>query len=97
VRARKFTGVEADDFLCGTVEIARAGVVAEAGPGFEDGGFGRSGEGANGGKSGEETLVVGEDGGDAGLLEHDFRNPDAIGIAGGPPGERALVGMEPGE
>ena len=97
LRSRKFTGVEADDFFCCAMEIARAGVIAEAGPGFEDGRFGSASESADGGKSGEETLVVGEDGGDAGLLEHDFRNPDAVGVAGGAPGESALVGVEPGE
>ena len=97
LRSRKFTGVEADDFFCGAMEIARAGVVAEASPGFEDGRFGRTSEGANGGKPCEETLVIGEDGGDARLLQHDFGDPDAVGIAGSAPGESALVGVEPGE
>ena len=38
-----------------------------------------------------------EDGGDAGLLQHDFGDPDGVGIAGATPGEIAFVEVEPGE
>ena len=38
-----------------------------------------------------------EDGRDAGLLEHDLREPDGIGIAGSTPGQIALVAVIPGE
>ncbi len=79
-------GVVADDELGGGVKHSGAAVVAEAAPEGEDGGLGRGGEGVDGGESGEEGAVFVEDGGDAGLLEHDFRDPDGVGVAGGAPG-----------
>src|SRR5438132_73304 len=45
----------------------------------------------------EKTLEIGNHGGDLGLLQHDLADPDAIGIAVGSPGERALPSYEPGE
>ena len=90
-------GMVLDDGLGGGVHHAGAAVVAEAAPEGEDGGLGRGGEGVDGGECGEEGLVFVEDGGDAGLLEHDFRDPDGVGVAGGAPGEVAAVEVEPGE
>ena len=93
----KDAGVVLGDGLGGGVHHAGATVVAEAAPEGEDGGLGRGGEGVDGGEGGEEGLVFVEDGGDAGLLEHDFRDPDGVGVAGGAPGEVAAVEVEPGE
>jgi len=42
-------------------------------------------------------MVIGQDGGDSRLLQHYFRDPDAVGIAAGAPGEVALMRAEPGE
>ena len=39
----------------------------------------------------EEALIIRNDGGDAGLLQHDLRNPDAIRIVCAAPGQVALV------
>ena len=86
-----------DDFLCCAVEISRAAVVAEAGPEFEHFILWCTGEGFDARKSAEESLVVRSDGGDARLLQHNLRYPDAIGIAARAPGEIALVLAEPGE
>jgi hypothetical protein len=90
-------GEFADDVLGGGVEEAGAAVVAEAAPEGEDLGFGCGCESMDGGEGGEEVEVFGEDGGDAGLLEHDLRDPDGVGVAGVAPGEVAPIGTEPGE
>ena len=42
-------------------------------------------------------MVVRKHGGDTGLLEHDFRYPDAVGIAAGAPGKVSAVCGEPVE
>ena len=43
------------------------------------------------------TFPVRNDCFDLGLLEHDFGNPDRVGIAGAPPGEVAGVFREPSD
>ena len=68
------------DLFGGVVEVAGAAVVAQSAPQRHDAVGGGVGEGADGGVSGKEALVVGDDGGDLGLLEHDFREPDAVGV-----------------
>ncbi len=85
------------EFAGTTVQHAGAAVIAEAAPGGEDVIFGGCGEVFDAGESTEEDSVVLEDGGDAGLLKHDFREPDGVGIAGSAPGKVALVGVVPGE
>ena len=40
-------------------------------------------------------MVVGEDGGNAGLLAHEFRDGDGVGLGEGTPRERALVFLVP--
>src|SRR5579863_583609 len=42
-------------------------------------------------------MVIGQDGSDARLLQHDLGDPDAIGVAAGAPREVAAVFAEPGE
>ena len=86
-----------DDLFCGGVEIARAAVIAEAGPEAQDFLLRRGGECVDRGKFFEEAVVVGEDGGDASLLQHDFGDPNAIGIAAGAPGKRAAMRAKPVE
>ena len=84
-----------DDFLGGAVEIARAAVVAQAGPKLED--FRERGvrEGSNGRKFLEEAMIVGKHGGDTGLLQHYLGDPDAVWIAAASPGEIAFMRTEP--
>ena len=45
----------------------------------------------------KKSFVVGNHRGHARLLQHDFRDPDAIGVARATPGKVALVAAEPGE
>jgi hypothetical protein len=40
-------------------------------------------------------MVVGDDGGDTGLLTHELRNSDAVGRGMKAPRKRALVVVEP--
>jgi hypothetical protein len=40
-------------------------------------------------------MVVGENGGDPGLLAHEFGNSDVVRVGGSAPGKRALVVLEP--
>ena len=79
------------------MQEAGAAVVAEAAPGGEDFVFGGGGEGFDGREFLHPVGVVFEDGGDAGLLQHDFGDPDGVGVAGATPGEIAFVEVEPGE
>ena len=85
----------ADEELGGFVEHAGSTIVAEAGPGGEDFGFGGEGEGEHSGEVSEECLVVVDDGGDAGLLEHDLGEPGAVGVGDVAPGEFAGMGFVP--
>jgi len=39
------------------------------------------------GKACDKALEIGDDGGDLGLLQHDFRQPDAVGVARALPGQ----------
>ena len=76
-----------DDGLCGPVEVARPGVVSKPFPGLEDvGPWGRS-QALEGGKAGQETVVVGGNGVHLGLLQHKFGKQDVVGVAGPTPGE----------
>ncbi len=77
------------------VEVAGAAVVAEALPGFEDIQFGGAGKVGPVGEPLHPALVVGDDGGDAGLLEHELGDENGVGRAGAPPWEVALVLMVP--
>ncbi len=85
------------DGLGGFLKIARAVIVAESGPVREQIGFGGGGERFDGREAIEKAFEVRDDGGDAGLLEHNFREQDGVGIAGATPREIALVAVEPGE
>ena len=96
-RAREFAVVAGRDFLCGAMQIARAAVIAEAGPQLQHFVLRRARERFDRGESFQEAMVVGQYRGDARLLQHDFRDPDAIGIAARAPGEVALMRAKPGE
>jgi hypothetical protein len=50
---------------------------------------------ADGWKRFQELLVVRNDSGHLGLLEHDLRDPDGIGITGSSPGEVSAVLLKP--
>jgi hypothetical protein len=40
-------------------------------------------------------LIIGDDRGDLGLLEHDLRNPDGIGISCSSPGKISFILLKP--
>ena len=85
------------DLPGGTMQVAGTGIVAESRPEGEDVRLGGGGEQFDGGEAGEEALIVRDDGCGAGLLEHDFAQPDRIRIAGGAPGQVAAAAAVPGE
>ena len=66
------------DRLGGLVEVARAGVVAEAFPVLQHGFLGGGGKGCHIGKAPHPPREIGQDGGDGRLLEHEFRNKHAV-------------------
>ena len=86
-----FAAVIADDHLRGLLQVAGAAVIAEAFPKFQELILGGGGKVENGGKGFKEAGVVGLDGFHAGLLEHDFGDPNAVGVAGMPP--RQIAGV----
>ena len=78
------------------VQVARAGVVAEAAPEGEHVVEWRARQLAQRGKAREEAPVVGDDHVDARLLQHHLAHPDAVGIARlAAPRQIALVRPEP--
>lgn len=93
----EFAVVFIHDGLRAFVEEVGAAVVSEACPEVEDLFNGGGGEGLDGGEFCEEAGVVGDDGGHCGLLEHDFRQPDGVGIACVAPGHGAGGALIPGE
>ena len=83
------------------VQVARAAVVAEPGPGGEHVVERRRGERLDGRPAGEEAQVEGDDGFDRRLLQHDLAEPDAVGIGAlarrHAPGQVAALLVVPGE
>lgn len=96
-RGRELRVVLGDDLPRGPMEIARAAVIAEPGPVFQNFGFARAGQLTDGGEAREEAFIIGQHSGDARLLEHDFGEPDAVGIAPSAPGKVAAIDAIPGE
>lgn len=85
------------DFLRGLLHVADAGVIAESFPEFVDA-FRRSFcERCDRGERLHPTFPIGDHRPDLGLLEHDFRNPDGVRIAGATPREVASAFGEPAE
>ena len=82
----------------GAMQVARAGVIAEAGPVVQHVVEGRLGECAHLGEARHETLVIGDDRRYLGLLQHDLGDPHAIGSNVPLPGQiLASVAVEPRE
>jgi len=84
-----------DDLAGRGAQVAGPGVIAQAAPGSEQFGFAGFGQRRHRGEAFQETLVVGNDHGDARLLEHDFRDPDAIGITRPAPRQRPAGALVP--
>ncbi len=88
---RKFSAVPLDHGAGAGMQIAGAGVIAEPGPGFEHIVERRRRQRAQIGPARQETRVIGRDGLDRGLLQHDFGEPDAIRIGALGPAARATA------
>ena len=69
------------------MQVARTGVITQPCPQFEHGIERRRGQRIDGRKALEKTLVVGNDRRHLRLLQHDFRQPDAVSIARPLPGQ----------
>ncbi len=61
----------------------------------ENSGLGGTGESGPRGESAQPAMIVGDDGGDTGLLAHELGNSDAVGRGMKAPRKRALVVAEP--
>src|SRR5262249_4386583 len=77
------------------LQISRAAVVTKSRPQSQDFFFRRFGQRLNCRESFEESIVVGNHGGDARLLQHDLRKPDAIRIFRSSPRQVALKLAKP--
>ena len=77
------------------MEEAGSTIVAKAFPMAEDSGLGGPSESGPRGESAQPAMVVGDDGGNAGLLAHELGNSDAVGRGMKAPRKRALVVVEP--
>ncbi len=61
----------------------------------ENSGLGGAGESGPRGESAQPAMIVGDNGGDTGLLAHELGNSDAVGRGMKAPRKRALVIAEP--
>ena len=92
---REDTGVLGHDTSCQTMEVRGPIVVPQPVPALPHCRRGSGRQRLDRGIAIEESLIVGLDAGDLGLLKHEFRDEDAIRIAGSPPGQIAAVPAEP--
>src|SRR3989441_2359323 len=79
-RIRESAAVLGDELSSGPMQVARAGIVAEAAPEPQHLVLVRRSERPHVGKAGQEALVVGNDRRHLRLLQHHFREPDAVRI-----------------
>ena len=79
------------------MEIPRSGIVTQSFPLFENASQGRLRQRSKGRIGFDKSMVVRDDGIDLRLLQHDFRNEDAVGVARPPPGQVAAVFVIPTE
>jgi hypothetical protein len=70
-----------DDDARGRVQVMRTTVIAETAPQLQHACKRRGGERRHRRKFIDEAPVVGQHGGNLRLLQHDFRQPDAVGVA----------------
>ncbi len=92
---RELASGEAEDGFGERMKITSPTVVAEPLPVAENEGLGGASEGGPGGEATKPAVVVGKNGGDAGLLAHEFGDGDMVGGGRGAPGKRSLMVAEP--
>ncbi len=78
-------------------KISGARIVAEPLPGVENVVFRSGGQRREIGESPEPLIIIRDDRGDLGLLEHKFRDEDRVGIGRVPPGKIAAIFAVPGK
>lgn len=78
-------------------QIPGARVVAEPLPGVKDVVLGSGSERCEIGKAPEPVIIIRDDGGNLGLLEHELRDEDRVGVGGAAPGKIARVSPVPGK
>jgi hypothetical protein len=89
--------VRGDDLLSGLLQVADARVVAEALPEFQEPLLWRGRERGDVGQLAHPAFPIWDDGLHLGLLEHDFADPDGVGVEPAAPREVAGGGGEPVE
>src|SRR6266545_5012561 len=82
---------------CRAMEVAGASVIAETRPRGEHGVLPGAGQSRQIREPREKPFKSAADRGNRRLLEHDFRDPDAVRIAGPAPGEPPFLFAEPGQ
>src|ERR1019366_2331969 len=85
------------DLLRALMQHARSPIVAQSAPCGQHGVLRSRGERLHIRKTFEENPVVFKHGGHARLLQHDFAEPDAVGIASSAPGKVAALLVVPAE
>jgi hypothetical protein len=93
--ARALSSVFGDDLLRCFLQIACPAVITQAGPQAQDFLLRRGSECVNVREALQKSFVVGKRGGNARLLQHDFREPDAIGIFSASPRQITLKLAKP--
>src|SRR5260221_6270341 len=83
------------DLLRGAMQVASACVVAEALPGVEHVGLTCFRERGEIWKALQPAVVIIDHGHDLGLLEHEFRDHDGVGVVRAPPGQIAAMPAKP--
>ena len=73
--------------VCASMQITRAAVVPQATPQTQDIVLRRGSQRADRRKARHEAVKVAHHGGHLGLLQHDLRGPDAVGVCGVLPGQ----------
>jgi hypothetical protein len=98
-KRRQLTGdnpaVLHDHLLRQAVQVGSPAIVAQSLPTFPNHGSRGRGQRIDVGISAEKSMVVLLDPGDLGLLQHEFRHENAIGVPGAPPGQIASVPAKP--
>lgn len=80
---------------CGGLEITRASVITETLPREKDVALGSAGEGVEIGEPAQPLIIIGDYGGDLGLLEHDLGDKNCVRVQCSAPGEIPSVTREP--
>ena len=97
VGAGEYPAVFRADYLCRAVQVAYPAVIAQPFPELEAGLLLRVRKRPHIGQRLHEPRVIPAHRFHPCLLQHDFAHPNAVGVAGVPPGKVALLGFVPGQ